>query len=96
MTGAQTRGNIIRGNKLDGPFLDGAGEENMSEMENSEGAGLHDNGRNEAETQSSTFVSPDSIGIAKKGHRRKGQSLSDEYIKQKNFFSRPLLPLEVC
>ncbi|XP_056171492.1 DNA-directed RNA polymerase I subunit 1 isoform X2 [Syzygium oleosum] len=95
MTGAQTRGNIIRGNKLDGPFLDGADEENMSEMENSEGVGLHDNGRNESETQSSTFVSPDSIGIAKKGHRRKGQSLSDEYIKQKNFFARPLLPVEV-
>lgn len=91
MTGAQTRGNIIRGNKMDGPFLDGDGE-----MESLEGAFLQDDGGNEAETQSSTFASPDGIGIAKKGQKkRKGQSLSDEYIKQKNFFSGPLLPSEV-
>ncbi|KAF7850854.1 hypothetical protein BT93_L4940 [Corymbia citriodora subsp. variegata] len=83
MTGAQTRGNIIRGTKMDGPFFDGDGE-----IESQDGG-------NEAETQSSTFASPNSIGIAKKGHRRKGQSLSNEYIKQKKFFSGPLLPSEV-
>ncbi|XP_048138660.1 DNA-directed RNA polymerase I subunit 1 isoform X2 [Rhodamnia argentea] len=95
MTGAQTRGNIIRGNKLDGQFLDGVGKENLSEMENIEGVALQNDGGNEAETPSSTFASPDSIGIAKKGHKRRGQSLSDEYIRQKNFFSGPLLPSEV-
>ena len=86
MSGAYSRSNIIRGCKLERPDHDEE-EDNSSEVENV----------NEYAFENDTATSNGTEDFAQKRHvKSKGKSAPEEHSKQKNLFSGPLLPSEVC
>uniref|UniRef100_A0A5B7B2D8 DNA-directed RNA polymerase subunit n=1 Tax=Davidia involucrata TaxID=16924 RepID=A0A5B7B2D8_DAVIN len=94
MSGVHTRANIIRDCKLEGPYSGGAEEKPASEVVNANDSPLG-NGLDPAETDTFTTGSDGIEDSVTKKNGRKGKRVPLEFIKQKNFFSGPLLPSEV-
>lgn len=89
------RANIIKGHKLDGFRSGGAEERSSSEVVNANESSWNDDFQT-AETESFSAVS-DGINspVAEKPSNQAGR-VSQEFKKQKQAFSGPLLPSEVC
>ncbi|XP_031391419.1 DNA-directed RNA polymerase I subunit 1 [Punica granatum] len=93
MSGAETRANIIKGRELKGPLADGDDEDSVLEAEDEQNVGLYGKGVDTTETDTSTIASEKTN--TGKGHGKKGAKVPREYLKQKHFFSGPLLPSTV-
>lgn len=95
MPGGMARRNIIGGHGLKGPLADGDDEDSTIEGMDGQGVFLNGKGTVATETDTSTIASSEKTS-SRKGRAAKGAKVQREFLKQKNFFSGPLLPSEVC
>lgn len=95
LSDAQTRANVIRGSKLERPLSRVAEEKSSSEVENVNDMFPWGDGVDTDETHSSIAPTDGIQDTVTKRLERKGAQAPIEFIKQKSFFSGPLLPSEV-
>ncbi|GMY21604.1 DNA-directed RNA polymerase I subunit 1 [Fagus crenata] len=89
------RRNVLRGNKLGRSFTGGSNGKPLPEVENSNDTTSWGDVVDSAETNTVGDTSPGAQDGATRRHRSKGGEVLHEFIKQKDFFSGPLLPSEV-
>ncbi|KAK9289691.1 hypothetical protein L1049_007849 [Liquidambar formosana] len=95
MSDGRAKANVIGQSKGKGPFMGGAQENTSSEVENANDMITWENGFDTAEINSSIAASQGVQGTATERHKRKSGQEADEFLKQKEIFSGPLLPSEV-
>lgn len=96
MAGAATRGNVIRGYKMGRSSTGGTNGKPLPEEENTSDITPLGDVVDTVETDTTSATSPGAQDSAAKRHKRKGGKAPVDFFKQKDFFSGPLLPSEVC
>ena len=77
-------------------FTGGSNGKPLPEVENSNDTTSWGDVVDSAETNTVSDTSPGAQDGSTRRHRSKGGEVLHEFIKQKDFFSGPLLPPEVC
>lgn len=89
------RQNVIRGHNLEGSFNGRTNKKALPEVENSNDTTPWSDVVDSAETDTASDTSPRAQDGATRKHGGKGGEVPHEFVKQKDFFSGPLLPSEV-
>lgn len=92
---SDARQNVIRGHNLEGSFTGRTNKKALPEVENSNDTTPWSDVVDSAETDTASDTSPRPQDSATRKHGGKGGEVPHQFVKQKDFFSGPLLPSEV-
>ena len=81
---------------MEGSFTGRTNKKALPEVENSNDTTPWSDVVDSAETDTASDTSPRAQDSATRKHGGKGGEVPHEFVKQKDFFSGPLLPSEVC